>query len=280
MAWTGGAVRGSLGGMSVTRGTFLKALGKSIPGMVLSGGVATAAHKLLGKMAAASGTPIAKEIPSPASAANPKIAEIAQDAKIEFITSGPPEGNQIALTFDDGPTPGVTDLILDELKQRKLHATFFMIGQRIAAAPDLARRVLAEGHEVGNHTFTHPKLTTLTDAQADEEIQRTQDIMAEMLNHRPAWFRPPYGALRQNQAGLPAKRGLGIVLGSVDPADWSQPGEAKIIGTVLAETKPGSIIICHDLYKQTAIAVGPILDGLVERGLSPATLSALLSQPR
>ena len=273
MTWTRGAARGSFFFMSVTRGKFLKALGKSIPGMVLGGGVATAARRILAKMAAASG---ATEFS--ASEAAPE-KEIAQDAKIEFITSGLPDGNRIALTFDDGPTPGVTELILDELRRRKLHATFFMIGQGIAAAPDLARRVLAEGHEVGNHTFTHPNLTTLADRQVDAEIQKTQDIMADVLNHRAVWFRPPYGALRQDQAGLPARRGLGIVLWSVDPQDWSQPGEAKIVETVLAQTRPGSILLCHALHWQTANGVGPILDGLLERGFAFATLSALMRQP-
>jgi peptidoglycan/xylan/chitin deacetylase (PgdA/CDA1 family) len=258
--------------MSVSRGKFLKALGKSIPGMVLGGGVATAAQTLLGKMAAVSGV---REIPAPA--AKPEIApDPTTSAKFDFITSGPPDGNRIALTFDDGPTPGVTDLILDELARRNLHATFFMIGQHIAAAPDLARRVLAGGHEIGNHTFTHPKLTTLPDAQVDAEIQKTQDIMSGMLNHRAAWFRPPYGALRRNQAGIPGMKGLGIVLWSVDPGDWAQPGEEKIVGTVLAETRPGSIILCHDVHRQTADGVGAMLDGLLERGFTFATLSVFL----
>jgi peptidoglycan/xylan/chitin deacetylase (PgdA/CDA1 family) len=104
--------------------------------------------------------------------------------------------------------------------------------------------------------------------------------MAGVLNHRPAWFRPPYGALRQDQAAMLARRGLGIVLWSVDSEDWSQPDEAKIVGTVLAETRPGSIILCHDLHRQTADGVGPILDGLLERGFSFATLSALMKRPR
>jgi len=268
MTWTGEVARASFGIMSVSRGKFLKALGKSIPGMVLGGGVATAAQTLLGRMAAASGVP---EI-----AAAPAKPESPKDAKFEFITSGPSAGNRVALTFDDGPTPGVTDRILDELKRRKLHATFFMIGRSIAAAPDLARRVLAEGHEVGNHTFTHPKLTTLSDQQAEAEIQKTQDIIGEVLHHRAVWFRPPYGALSRNQAGIVQKTGLRVVLWNVDPADWSQPGEDKIARTVLAETKPGSIIVCHDLHAQTANSLGPILDGLAERDFMPATLSALL----
>ena len=260
--------------MSVSRGAFLKALGKSTPGMVLGGGAAMAARKLLGKMAAASG---ATDFPAPAVAANP---EIAKDTKIEFIRSGPPDGNRVALTFDDGPTPGVTNLILDEFRKRKLHATFFMVGQRIAAAPDLARRVLAEGHEIGNHTFTHANLITLADQEVDEEIQKNQDIMAELLNYRAAWFRPPYGELRQTQVGMLAGRGMGIVLWNVTSEDWSLPGEAKIIGPILAQTTPGSIILCHDFHQQTANAVSPILDGLLERGFTSVTLSALMRQPR
>ena len=251
--------------MSVTRGTFLKSLGKSLPGMVLGGGVAGAAQKLLSKMTAA---------------ANASGRPVPSAAKIKFIECGPPDDNRIALTFDDGPTPGVTDLILDELKKRQLRATFFMIGRRITEAPELAKRVLHEGHEVGNHTYAHVNLTTIKDEEADSEIEKTQAVMARQLNHRSTWFRPPYGALRQNQAGMLARRGMGIVLWNVDPADWSQPGEDKIISKILAETTAGSIVLCHDVSQQTANCVGPILDGLLQRGFHFATLSTLMRQPR
>jgi peptidoglycan/xylan/chitin deacetylase (PgdA/CDA1 family) len=227
-------------------------------------------------MAAVSGTPLATEIPSANASAASSKPETAKAARIEFIRRGPTEGNRVALTFDDGPTPGVTNRILDELKQRKLHATFFMIGQRIAAEPDLARRVLAEGHEIASHSFTHPNLTALPDAQVEAEIQETQDVMSELLNHRARWFRPPFGALRQSQAGLLEKRDMGIVMWSVDPSDWSQPGTEKIIGTILRETTAGSIILCHDTHQQTADSVGAICDGLMERGFSFATLSELM----
>jgi len=255
----------------MSRGEFLKSLKKSIPGMVLGGGVAVAAQKFLGKIAAASG-PV--EIPA---VMKPEITLAAEGIKIDFITKGPPDGNRIALTFDDGPTPGVTDRILDELQRYGLQATFFMIGERIAAAPDLALRVLAEGHEVGNHTFTHPKLTTLSDRQFEAEIRATEEIMAKVLNHRAGWFRPPYGELRQNQAHLLARKSLGIVLWSVDSEDWSQPGEAQIAGKILDQTKPGSIILCHDKGPQTANALRETLDRLLERDFQFATLSTLLT---
>ncbi len=259
--------------MSITRGEFLKSLRKSIPGLVLGSGAVVAANMSLHKMAAVSGE--ADEPQKPAIMAR---QEVPQAAKIEFIKSGPAVGNQIALTFDDGPTPGVTERILDELKQRQLRATFFMIGQKIAAAPDLARRVLAEGHEIGNHTFTHPKLTDLPPAQVEAEIQKSVETMRDLLGYRATWFRAPYDALRQNQASLVVQKGFGVVEWSVNPSDWAQPGEEKMISTILTETQAGSIIVCHDMHDQTANAVGRILDGLVERKFHLVTLSSLLQR--
>ncbi len=258
--------------MAITRGEFLKSLQKSIPGMVLGSGVALAAQKVLSKMAAASGALAEADVAAPDT--RPAMVKA---AKIEFIKCGPVDRNQIALTFDDGPTPGVTDLILDELKRRNLKATFFLIGERVAAAPELAYRVFAEGHEVGNHTFTHPNVTKLADAQVEAEIEKTQEVMAQILNHRPTWFRPPFGALRQNQAAMVTQRGMRIVLWNVDPSDWSQPGEDKITSTILNKTKSGSIILCHDKYPQTALALPPILDGFAQTGFSAVTLSTLLA---
>jgi peptidoglycan/xylan/chitin deacetylase (PgdA/CDA1 family) len=253
--------------MAVTRGEFLKQFGKSLPGMILGSGIAAAAHKVLGKVAAVTGD---AEAPAAKDAAP-------QPAQVEFIKSGPTTGNQIALTFDDGPTPGVTDLILDELKRHGAKATFFMIGEQISAAPSLARRVLAEGHEIGNHTFTHPNLTTLPAKQVETEIERTNDIIANVLQHRAVWFRPPFGALHQNQAPALTSRGLRVVLWSVDPGDWAQPGAEKITERILAETKPGSIIVCHDKFPQTLESVKVVLAILAERGLTFVTLSQLLA---
>ena len=250
----------------VSRGKFLKAFGRSMTGYVLGGAVGTAAQILTGRAAQVAGK-------SPA--VTPKTAS---EETVLFIEHGPAEGNRIALTFDDGPTPGVTDRILDELKQRRISATFFMIGNCVAAAPDLARRVLAEGHEIGNHSFTHPKLNTLPDAEVDAELQKTQEIFTRELNYQSKWFRPPYGAFRKNQSSIPYGKGLGVVLWSFDSRDWAQPGEDKIIDTITSQTQPGSIVICHDRHEQTANCIGRILDGLLERGFIFVTLSALVGQ--
>jgi peptidoglycan/xylan/chitin deacetylase (PgdA/CDA1 family) len=246
----------------VSRGKFLKSLGTSVTGFALGTGMASAAQALAGKLASG---PVMTSLPPPV------------EKSVDFISSGPGDGNRIAITFDDGPTPGVTEAVLDELRMRGLRATFFMIGKQVVAAPELARRVAAEGHEIGNHTFNHVKLNTLSDQQAGEEIQKTQDALGGMA--QPVWLRPPYGAFRQNQAGLAREKKLGVVLWSVDSRDWSQPGAARIVEAVLSETKPGSIILCHDLHRQTAESLPRILDGLLTRGFNFVTLSSFLGEP-
>lgn len=258
--------------VSVTRGKFLRQLGRSLPGMILGSGVAAAAHKVLGKMTAAAETGAV----NPAKRVAEPLPAVASDEKIEFINQGPTMGNRIALTFDDGPTPGVTDRILDELQRRGLHATFFMIGERLLDAPDLARRVLAEGHAVGHHTFTHANLTTLPDTKVSEEVEKSLGAMREILGIQPRWFRPPFGALRRNQAPLIARHGMRIVFWNVDPKDWSRPGTEKIGDTILEGAAAGSIVLCHDVHDQTAEALPRVIDGLHERGLAPVTLRDLL----
>jgi peptidoglycan/xylan/chitin deacetylase (PgdA/CDA1 family) len=198
---------------------------------------------------------------------------------ITHISHGPGFGWKIALTFDDGPWPGITDRIVGELQKREIPATFFMLGERVEAAPTLAREVLSRGHEIGNHTFSHAKLSSLPRARVEEEVQRCLDALAHHVNYRPVWFRPPYGALRKDQAELIASKGMGIVYWSVDTRDWSQPGIEHIINVVLKETAPGSIVLLHDLHRQTADALPRILDGLVTRGFEFATVSGLLGSP-
>lgn len=249
--------------MAVTRAQFLKSLGASAGNAALGAGLTVAAKVL--------GATIATKLPAPTATKAPVETPVPS-----FLESGPLEGNRIALTFDDGPTPGITEPILDQLKERGLVASFFMIGRHAAAAPDLVRRVYAEGHAVGNHSYTHPKLAEMPDAQAESELARTQDTLAEIIGQRPTAFRPPFGSFRKNQAVIAQKLGLRVVLGNVDSRDWKQPGEDKIIDTILTQTKAGSIIVCHELHRQTIDCLGRVLDQLLERQFRFVPITAFL----
>lgn len=196
-----------------------------------------------------------------------------------FVHDGPGFGNRVALTYDDGPSPGVTEHILKELAQRDLTATFFMIGNKVKAYPALAREVAAAGHELANHTYTHPTLSKLDNTRVVEEIRKCQDIIGEVTGKNPSWFRPPYGAFRRNQGHMPRKEDLGVAYWSVDPRDWSRPGTSSIINHVTSHAHAGSIILLHDLHRQTADATPAILDALQEKDFFLTPMSGFLGDP-
>ncbi|GAB4247669.1 MAG: hypothetical protein OHK005_13960 [Candidatus Methylacidiphilales bacterium] len=196
-----------------------------------------------------------------------------------FVNSGPGLGHRVALTFDDGPTPGVTEVILRELADRNLAATFFMIGRKAETYKDLAQAVRDGGHEIANHTFTHPNLSRLSDARVDDEIERAQEAIEGSTGVHPVWFRPPYGAFRRPQGQIALKRDLGVAYWSVDPMDWKRPGASTIAASVIRNAHPGAIILLHDLHKQTAEAIPELLDGLLERDFNLIKLSTFLGHP-
>lgn len=196
-----------------------------------------------------------------------------------FVHSGPGLGNRVSLTFDDGPSPGVTDRILKDLDRHGIHATFFMIGKKVKAYPNLAREVLAAGHELANHTYTHPYLSRYSAQRVTEELVQCQDAIAEVTGITPVWFRPPYGAFRTNQGTIARRQDLGVAYWSVDPRDWARPGAGTIVSRVTQMARPGSIILLHDLHTQTAEATGPLLDRLVDRSFQFAPISGFLGQP-
>ena len=194
---------------------------------------------------------------------------------------GAPVRNTVALTFDDGPTPYSSPAILSFLERTHTPATFFILGQYAKAYPGLVRREAADGFTLGIHTWSHPDMRLLTPAQRAWQLVATvQQIHADVGPGYCLWlWRPPYGSVNTSivrQAGL---YGLTTVTWNVDPADWSRPGTMTIVNRVLAQVRPGSIILMHDgpaARQQTAAALPYILAGLRARGLTPVSLPQLL----
>jgi peptidoglycan-N-acetylglucosamine deacetylase len=216
--------------------------------------------------------------PDTASTPAPKTDQSATSLKPATYSSAHVDGPYIAMTFDDGPNPATTPRLLDMLKQRNIKATFFMIGQNAERHPDLVRRILAEGHEIGNHSWTHPQLSKLSDERVTEEITKTQETIKNASGFTPTLLRPPYGAITPRQrAWIENQFGLNIILWSVDPFDWKRPGPSVITQRILSGARPGAIILSHDIHKQTVDAMPATLDALLAKGYKFVTVSQLLA---
>jgi peptidoglycan/xylan/chitin deacetylase (PgdA/CDA1 family) len=184
----------------------------------------------------------------------------------------------IAMTFDDGPSAENTPRLLEMLKQRNIKATFFLIGQNVSANPNIVKQILADGNEVGNHTWTHPQLSKLSDDKVTAEITKTQDAIKDASGYTPTLLRPPYGAITPRQREwISSQFGLNVILWSVDPFDWKRPGSAVITQRILSQARPGSIILSHDIHKQTVDAMPATLDGLIAKGYKFVTVSQLIA---
>jgi len=184
----------------------------------------------------------------------------------------------IAMTFDDGPSSANTPRLLEILKQRNIKATFFLIGQNAASNPDIVRQILADGHEVGNHSWTHPQLSKLSDDRVTTEINKTQDAIKEASGFTPTLLRPPYGAITARQREwIESQFGLSIILWSVDPFDWKRPGASVITQRILSQVRPGAIILSHDIHNQTVDAMPATLDGLLAKGYKFVTVTQLIA---
>ena len=184
----------------------------------------------------------------------------------------------IAITFDDGPHPENTPRLLDMLRERNIKATFYVIGRSVELYPQIVRRMVAEGHEVGNHTWTHRNLTSLSDSSIRMEMDRTRDVIISACGVTPRTMRPPYGALRESQrAWIFKEYGYPTIMWSVDPKDWQRPGVSVVTSRILDNTHNGSIVLAHDLHKPTVDAMPETLDGLLRRGFQFITVSQMLA---
>lgn len=187
-------------------------------------------------------------------------------------------GNHIAMTYDDGPHPSNTPRLLDMLAARNIKATFYVIGNSVNQNPGVLRRTVSEGHEIGNHTQTHPLLTKLGDSQVRQEMQRCIDAIGNAAGVRPRTMRPPYGGLLQRQRELVLNEfGYPTILWSVDPLDWKKPGPSVVANRIISGTSAGGIVLAHDLHSQTVDAMPQALDGLLRKGFKFVTVSQLIA---
>jgi peptidoglycan-N-acetylglucosamine deacetylase len=162
----------------------------------------------------------------------------------------------LALTFDDGPNATVTPQILDILARQQVKATFFVIGLHVPGNEALLQREHREGHEIGNHSWSHPDLTTLSPEGVADQIEATQRVITGAGVPAPKILRPPYGAVNDM---VMSRSNLSIVRWNVDTQDWMLRDPAKIDAALLGAARPGAIILMHDIYPTTVAALEPAL---------------------
>lgn len=170
---------------------------------------------------------------------------------------------KIALTFDDGPHPIYTEMLLDGLAERGVKATFFLIGSNIEGRENLVRRMYEEGHLIGSHTYSHVQLTTLEVSAACEEIRRTNEVIEAITGETPAYIRPPYGSWSEE---LTCAVDMTVVLWSVDPRDWQSQNKDTVVRHIVKNTEEGDIILLHDVYKSSVEAALEAVDQLQAEG--------------
>nr|WP_263324412.1 polysaccharide deacetylase family protein [Neobacillus sp. Marseille-Q6967] len=186
----------------------------------------------------------------------------------------------VAITFDDGPNPTYTPQVLEIFSEAKGKATFFMIGEQMEKNPDVAKQVAAQGHEIGNHTYTHPKLSQLTHEECAAEIYRTERLIEDLTGRKPVVFRPPFLDYNEDIVSLLQQKGYPMIGAlNLEAQDWEQPGVDHIFEKSRDVVKNGSILIFHDGYgdrSQTIEAVRRLVAELTSQGYQLVTVSELL----
>ncbi len=222
-------------------------------------------------------------------------AAVARDLSPDLATGGNvgTSGNRVALTFDDGPNPRTTPLILDTLRDRGVRATFFVVGRQVAENPGLLRRIVAEGHAIGNHTYDHADMSGLSAGRMSDQLRGTQESVDDALgyHHPMALMRPPYGnPYVEGSNALPAFRGVvrgeGLfpVMWTVDPGDYLLGGNPDgVVRAVARADEAGrggesdEVVLLHDNQRQTSKALPEIIDHYEGSGRRFAGVEELLA---
>ncbi len=200
-----------------------------------------------------------------------------------IVSKGPKDEKILALSFDDGPHSKYTLEILDILKQYNIKATFFVLGKHAELYPEIISRQVAEGHEIGNHSYSHVNMKKASTKIIKEEFEKTQNIVYSISNTKPKVFRPPYGNYNDEVIKVVTSDDSSVVLWTFyqDSKDWSNPGVDKIVNTTLSKVQNGDIILFHDyVYKKeshTVEALKIIIPKLIDEGYKFVTMSELIN---
>ncbi|MBO2446319.1 polysaccharide deacetylase family protein [Actinomadura barringtoniae] len=181
----------------------------------------------------------------------------------------------IALTFDDGPGP-YTAKLLDTLKQQNVRATFFVVGKNAKADPDLVKREAAEGHEIENHSMSHPDLAKESKTGLTEQIDGTNDVVKQLTGATPRYLRPPYGATDGQVAAHVKKLGMTQIFWGIDAFDWKHPDASYVSDQIVSDAAPKGIVLLHDIHPTSVDAVPKIIEGLRAKGYTFVTVSELV----
>lgn len=210
--------------------------------------------------------------------------DITDDYKDIIIKNGNNEEKVIALTFDDGPDRDFTPQVLDILKKNDVKATFFVVGESVEWNPEILKRQYNEGHEIGNHTFTHINVSKKGYDEIYKEINDTQQAIKKIIGEEPKLFRPPYRALSEDMCNIVKEKDMNVVLWSnLDPRDWSNPGVDYIVNTITSKVQNGTIILLHDYNNlrnkktQTIQALEIVIPKLKDMGYKFVTVSELIN---
>ncbi len=190
------------------------------------------------------------------------------------------ESKKIAITFDDGPHPRYTPVILDILAEYNAHATFFLIGDNAKNYPELLTRIQKEGHEIGNHTYLHENLQKNTPQTISQQILDAERTILELTDQRTKLLRPPGGLYDKQVCDTASALDYEVILWTIDTKDWSHPTVEEIVEKVKTNIKSGDIILCHDFIgggsTPTPDALRQILPDLLSKGYEFVTVSELI----
>lgn len=194
-------------------------------------------------------------------------------ASVETMASVDKIEKKVAITFDDGPNPDYTVMLLEGLKERGVPATFFLLGKEVDQYPEIVKQIQEEGHLIGTHSYEHVNLSNLSDDAAMEQVDKTNEAIHAITGEYPEYIRPPFGCWKPN---LDYATTMIEVLWDVDPKDWNTSNSDVIANRVIDDVEENDIILLHDASESSVKAAFKIIDALQEEGYVFVTVDEIL----